>query len=178
MRQALETGEAMPNIVNIADLTGQSEQETLASVRDAGAEFVLEIPLASVNHTQSRMDVALDFLHALYIGETLHPLCDSITHSWFGRDVRLWDDRRPEVASHFLVRPRNPAAFALALHKLASWFDPGDSEELDMDKIETLDGYQDTVKELMGTDRIHFPELAQEYADNFRLAQEEEDEAD
>jgi hypothetical protein len=160
------------NVINIADLTGQSEAETIASVRDAGAEFVLEVPLASVNHTQSRLDVALDFLHALYIGETLHPLCAFIAHSWSGRDVRKWDDRRPEVASHFLVRPRNPTAFALALHGLASWFDPGDSEELDMEKIETLDGYQDRVKELLGTDSIHFPELADEYAKNFRLAEE------
>src|SRR3954454_16657886 len=109
----------MPTTLNIADLKGQSAAETLASVRDAGPEFVLEVPLASVNHTQSRLDVALDLLHALYIGETLHPHCESISHTWFRQDIRRWDDRRPEVASHFLLRPRDPAAFGATLHDLA-----------------------------------------------------------
>src|SRR4051812_45860663 len=120
---------------NIADLSERTEEQTVAAIGAAGPEFVLEVPLPHVNHSQSRLDPALDFLHALYIGEAIHPLCESVSHTWFRREVRVWDDRRPEVSSHFLVRPRDPAVLAAKLHELALWFEPGDDEARDMEKV-------------------------------------------
>jgi hypothetical protein len=169
--------EFMDNIINIADQSEMTEAEVARAVRDAGPEFVLEVPLPSVNHSQSYLDPALDYLHALYIGEALCPLCDSISHEWFERDVRLYDSRRPPVSSHFLVRPRDHDVFAKKLLELALWFEPED-DVLDMEKTETLSEYQDTVEELSAAGGIHFADLLAAYVEAYQIAEGEDDDED
>jgi hypothetical protein len=164
-------------VINIADLSEATDSQVAAAVLGAGSEFELEVPLPSVNHSQSYLAPALEFLHALYIGETLYTLCDSISHAWHERDVRLYDARRPPVSSRFRVRPRDAVSFAKKLHELALWFEP-DDDMLLMDKTEILDEYQDTVEKLLATGGIHFPELANMYVENYRVAAEEDAEDD
>ena len=60
----------MSTVLNIGDLSERTEEQAVADVRHAGPEFVLEVPLPHVNHSQSRLGPALDFLRGPEFGGT------------------------------------------------------------------------------------------------------------
>ncbi len=166
----------MPTIINILDVAEWSESKALRAIQDAGTPFVLQIPLPSVDHSQSWHDPAIDYLHALYIGESLVPHCQTITHQWHNRTDGLHEFRDPLVSSQFHITPNDVTALAARLHELASWFAP-DDDELDLHKVETLDEYKDTMNEKFELGQLHFLELAEECRGAFEHAHKQDDEA-
>jgi hypothetical protein len=160
----------MSTVLNIVDLSERTPELMAVAVRDSGTEFVVEVPLPSVDHSQSSWDAAQDVLHALYVGESLHPLC---TQTWFEREGGgVWDERRPDVSVHFLVRPADADVFAAKLHELSRSF--AEEGQEDGELTELLSGFEGELEELVAAGKAHFIELTEQYGEYVRQGEEED----
>lgn len=159
----------MATVLNIVDLSERTADQVAAAVRSSGPEFVIEVPLPSVDHSQGYLDVKTDALRALYVGEALRPYCDRISQTWFERrEQTVWDERRPYVSAHFAVRPKDAAGFAAALYEAAHTF--GDEDLPDL-----LDGFAGSVDGRAVALQAYCPQLLEDYREYARLAEQEGD---
>ena len=124
--------------------------------------FTLEVLCESIGKTQSYFDIAIDLLHALFIGETVAEFCQD------GSFYEDWDDDEKCQTINFVLTPQNPAELAQKLHELSKLFaeNEDDDEYDEIDMLEAVSEFQDQLH-LFEEKKYHFPLLFENYFFNY-----------
>jgi hypothetical protein len=76
---------------------------------EADADIRLDVPCESIGRTNNPLDIAYDYLRALFVGETLATYCEEISFRTH------WDDELHLHTVYFLLRPRDITELTKAL---------------------------------------------------------------
>lgn len=115
------------------------------SLSRSSGEVVLYVPCNSIGNTQNSIDIANDYLFALYVGEVLHPYCSTIKSALHDKGVS------------FSFQISN-ASIANEIHNLACLLSDEGYEEY----CEVTSDYSERIHNT----KIHFPDLADAYMVN------------
>jgi hypothetical protein len=140
----------------IDDLAKQNLDELCKILRDT-EEITLEVPCTSLGVAQDTIDVADDFLAAMFIGEGIAEFCQNISVK------KHWHNRPPNPLSIlFFIQPGNIEGLAEKLLELARGF----TDENDIDYEWFIDAKFGFGAEMQETWNARFPELADDYMAN------------
>lgn len=143
--------------LTITDINRYSIRELNAIISTAEEGIRLEVPCPSIGSTQEQMDIADDWLTALFIGETIAEFCEMIVSEQY------WSkDSAQPVSVRFFFRPKDVGKLAERLLELSAEFN-GDEEEGSLPLLESLSDFRDGLEQK----DLHFPELADNYLANY-----------
>lgn len=165
--------------LSLADINQYTLKQLIDLLGKADAEIVVTVPCWSIGKTNSHLDIAYDYLKALYVGETLIACCEEISIKKV-----YWDDAMHLQNVYFILHIRDVVELAKALMYLSpafknpreylksevkgypeGWF----PDDFDEESPETIRFYEDIAKfeENLYQCVLHFPELADSYFANY-----------
>ena len=148
-----------PVVVWLSDFSEVGVQEaTLERIKQAGGRLYLNVKLPSIGYCDSHLDIASDYLDALFVGETIYPLCTRVD----------WQHEYRE-SSHlhyiqYCLESRNLTPLIDKLRWLACGIDCED--DCDQETFEQVRSCVSDFESELPFRRVHFVELADNYMIN------------
>ena len=155
------------NLLEISDRFSKSELTNLVRDTDSGIELI--IPCPSIGTANSHLAIALDYLDALFVSESIADLCEYIVGE------SEWDDSpRYSKSVHIHFRSRYPEQIAERLYDFST--ELNDDTDRSEDFFLALQQFQlDLLNERI---RPHICEIANDYMANWVGGLREEFEVD
>jgi hypothetical protein len=165
--------------LSLADINQYTLDQLIELLEKVGAEIQVAVPCWSIGRTNIHLDIAHDYLKALYVGETLAACCEEISIKKV-----YWNDAMHLQSIYFTLQSRDVAELAKALKYLApgfknpweylksevkgypaGWF-PDDITEESPESVRFYEDIEEFAEDLEQR-ASRFPELADSYFANF-----------
>jgi hypothetical protein len=138
-----------------SEISNYSFEELYSTLANAPGYIVLEVPCDSINSSQYPTHIALDYLWALFIGESIASFCKPISFQI--------DYENMPVTVCFVFQPENLIDFTQNLYLLLPTFEDTSFDELDVNIQEMYEEFVDSLEE----PKLSFPDLGDLYLANF-----------
>jgi len=166
--------------LSLADIDQYTFNQLFDLLGKADTGIQLAVPCSSIGRTNNPLDIAYDYLKALFVGETLAAYCEEASTT----DTEYWDDKLHLHSVYFTLRPRDVTELAKTLIFLSHGFInpheylksqakgfpegwlPDDFYEETPESVRFHDDVAEFEEELEQR-ALRFPELADSYFANY-----------